>query len=181
MRVVVNILIFSIFCLLSCGKSGKQKVEASFDKLWKKEFIIPNLNDAVYLGRDTIINRMDYKANKIVIYYDSTDCTSCEVSELWRWKAMIKDFNSHDVSFVFILAPSKKHEDEVRDYLYLYPLPFPVFIDASYVVSQSNSQLLSEKYFNVFMLNEDNEVILIGNPIKNNELYKLYEEVINSF
>ena len=154
----------------------------TFDAFMGSNIAIPRLEEAVYNGRDTIvpINTRNKEYN-IVIYYDSVTCSSCELSELWKWKAFMDEDLREKANCLFIFSPSTINEDEIRTYLNLYPFPWPVYIDTDNLFANGNKNILpSEKIFHTFMLDKEDNVTLIGNPIKSYELKKLYEETLTN-
>ena len=182
MRHIVGVLFIMLF-ISSCG-GHNAKLSRSFDDFLGQTIVIPRLDEAICIcnGRDTIVPISTESHNgRIVIYYDSSTCSSCEISELWRWKFFTDEIRQYDIDMLFIFAPSEAKEDEVITYLNLYHLPWPVYIDTDNLFSRNNKSLPHEKLFHTFLLDRKNRVVLIGDPIKSYEMQKLYKNVIEKF
>ena len=76
---------------------------------------------------------------------------------------------------MFVFHP--KDTTELYDKLKLYDSDLPVWVDAKGEFSQVNA-LPDNLLFHVFLLNRDNRVMLVGSPIGNPKMWKLYENTI---
>jgi hypothetical protein len=57
---------------------------------------------------------------------------------------------------------------------------YPLFIDTTNAFLKDNNLERSDKILNTFLVNQKNEVILVGNPMYNKKLMKLYKDEINN-
>lgn len=133
------------------------------------------------LPKDTIILNspedsrvLDLNSLKIVVYIDGT-CSVC-LSELSFWREFIEEVSNNGLDCKFLIYIYTKDIETMRDYLTLVNFHYPVIIDLKSQLPQKNT--LFDKRFQVFLLNESNEVILIGNPTMNHDLRNTYINVI---
>lgn len=175
------IAIFSILLLLSsCNyfKSDKTKKLESLnkelvnlnDKL-KNEKIV--LTDAAY---NNILKNKSKEDYSIVVYYDA-NCSVC-FTELKKWKSLIPDFKKVDenLNIKFILHTT----DTLMTSINLKNSEFDkelVFYDERNDFLEKYEHALIKAY-NTMLLDENNEIIFIGSPLKSNNIKKHYTQLI---
>ena len=169
-------LIISIVVLCSCGNKREHEIISLLKKWNNKEIIFPN--DAIFTicGRDTVPMPVS-KDFKVISFVDSTGCTSCKL-KLDEWKhfiSMVDSTCSRDVAFLFYLNP--KNVLELKFLFERYNFEYPVCIDVHNVFCQLNS-LPELTEFQTFLLDQENKVVAIGNPIHNPKIKELYLKII---
>ena len=169
--------LFLGFCIVCVVQAcNKQTDDKAIVKYWiDREIIIPNL-DAKINGRDTICNDIITKKYKILVYIDTTGGISCRL-KLLDWQKYIDQIKSisNDIGFLFVVFSNnyQKFEDlQLKNHFH-----YPVFYDPKARLNQTNNLPKDDRY-QVFLLNENNRVWGIGNPILNSEIHKLYEKII---
>ena len=166
-------LLLGVLCLVSCKESEKERI-ARLVKEWEgKEILFPQNPIFTIQGKDTV--DFDFKDSeyKIVTYVDSVGCTSCKL-HLERWKTFIKDVDSvmnGSVPFVFVFHP--KNVKELRHILRGHAFNYPVFFDEKDDFNVLN-RFPSEMMFQTFLLDKENKVMALGNPVLNPQIKDLY-------
>ena len=110
---------------------------------------------------------------KVVIYIDSVGCTSCKL-QLPRWKNLVAEVDSltnGNVPFLFYFHP--KDMKELRYLTRRDNFEYPVCFDEKDELNQLN-QFPSDMTFQTFLLDKDNKVVAIGNPVLNPKVKELY-------
>lgn len=169
-----NILyIFILFLLASCQESDKERIARLVNEWSGKEVKFPEHSVFTIQGKDTVA--MDYRnANfKVITYVDSIGCTSCKL-QLHRWKELIAEMDSLTsgaIPFLFYFHP--KDVKELRYLTRRDNFTYPVCFDEH---DEFNSLNLfpSEMTFQTFLLDKENKVIGMGNPIHNPKVKELY-------
>jgi len=114
---------------------------------------------------------------KVVTYIDSVGCTSCKL-QLPRWKQFMQEVDSilnRPVSFVFYFHP--KDMKELRYITRRDAFVYPVCFDEKDDFNQLN-QFPGEMTFQTFLLDKDNKVVAMGNPVHNPRVKELYLKVL---
>lgn len=114
---------------------------------------------------------------KLVTYMDKLSCSSCGVKMLRLWQHEAKQINPN-IAYIVIV-----HSDRTSDMLNMLDtlsLDFPVMYYESDIFSKKNN--LEDKLARnkTFLLNKDNEIILVGEPFGHERLTKLYKKYIDS-
>ena len=114
---------------------------------------------------------------KVVTYIDSVGCTSCKL-QLSRWKEFLAEVDSlaeGSVPFLFYFHP--KDMKELRYLTRRDRFTYPVCLDEMDDFNRLN-QFPREMMFQTFLLDKDNKVIAIGNPVLNPRVKELYVSII---
>ena len=172
MKVLFTIL--SLFCLLcSCKESEKEKIARLVREWDGKEISFPSHSVFTIQGKDTVDFSFADAEYKIITYIDSVGCTSCEL-QLPRWKEFMHEVDSlaqGKVPFVFYFHP--KDVKELRYITRRDAFTYPVCFDEKDDFNALN-RFPGEMTFQSFLLNRENKVIAIGNPVYNPKVKELY-------
>ncbi len=171
------ILIIFIFVFASCRDSNKDKVAMLVQKWQGREIIFPNDMIFSQYAQDTLTYKIPKSEFKILLYVDSTGCTGCKL-KLYQWKECIKEVNSltkGKVPFIFIFQP--KDTKELQFLLRRDRINQPVCIDKSNNFQKKN-KLPKHLMFNCFLLDKDNRIVCVGNPVYSLKVKDLYLSVI---
>ena len=134
--------------------------------------LIPvNLTDSIMMK--------DYLSSKYKIYsfVDSMDCSSCQIVRLRKWKDLFKDLNSKLSPIIIIF--NTQDVLNVKKYMDLYGLDFPYFLDFENKFKKVNKQIPQKGIFRTFLTRNDS-IIVVGNPINNKKIEKLYRKEIST-
>lgn len=169
-------LLVMFFCLSSCNETRHKTVASILQKWQGKKIQFPsNLIFTVQL-KDTVKLSFD-DGYKIVTYVDSIGCISCKL-HLDRWKLFIADIDSLipvPVQFLFFFSPDK--QSDVYRALKVADFHYPVCLDEMDSLNKLNN-FPSNMAYQTFLLDNENKVIAIGNPIHNFKVKKLYMNII---
>jgi hypothetical protein len=166
-------LIGSCILLFSCKENEKEEIRKIVSEWQDKEIIFPE--DVVFTryGHDTLQYEMPESDYKILLYVDSTGCTSCKL-QLHKWREFITEVDSltsGSVPVLFFFHPKDK-----RELTYLLKrdeITVPVCLDENDRLNFLN-RFPSREDFQCFLLNKDNKVVYIGNPIYNLRIKEMY-------
>ncbi len=120
---------------------------------------------------------------KLVAYYDMRGCPSCAIKEMGFWKDILREIeemeNSEgfrmDVLFV-VDSESRDVADDVRRALPSFG-NYEVVDDSEYHFSEYNI-LPYDGLYHCFLLDRNNVILLIGNPLLNDSLWRKYKETM---
>ena len=166
-------------CLLvsSCEESDKERLSRLVQEWEGKEILFPAHSTFTIQGKDTVDFDFKGAAYTIVTYIDSVGCTSCKL-QLHRWKELVKEVDSltnGDVPFLFYFHP--KDIKELRYLTRRDAFTYPVCFDEKDDFNRLN-RFPSEMMFQTFLLDKENRVIALGNPIQNPKVKELYLNLI---
>lgn len=161
------------FILCSCTDSRKKQYTDLLQEWMNREIQIPDNPIFTVLAHDTVNFPIqgDYR---IFTYVDSVGCLSCKL-QLNRWKILMEDTGFSDVNFLFFFSPEKVRD--IVSTLRAEDFVHPVCIDRDNRLNSLN-HFPSDERFQTFLLDKDNRVLAVGNPIHNPKIKELYLKII---
>ena len=155
----------SVILFISCGNKDRE-ILVKLMQEWKgREILYPNDMHFFMQGRDTL-NADSICMYKIITYIDSIGCMSCKLG-LSQWQDFAVNVDSifpNTVHFQFVFQPYKLNE--IRLLLKRERFNHSVYIDKNNKFNKLN-KFPSNMNFQTFLLDRNNRVIAIGNPIYN--------------
>lgn len=110
---------------------------------------------------------------KLVIYIDSLSCSSCFISHMTEYEECVQELSSNGIETIFIFEPDHNRREEVTSLLKEYAYPFWTVVIADAKFSTDNPHLPSMSTLKSFLLNAENEVVIVGNPTQNSKIKEL--------
>ncbi len=171
-------LFLIVLCLIisSCIDMRERKLLSLVQEWQNKQIQIPQQSVFTIYGTDTIHFPIEGKF-RVLTYLDSIGCMSCKMN-LSGWREMMKLVDSlslDSVQFLFFFASNDKVEIIQR--LKMDRFTYPVCIDKNDSFNHLN-KLPSIPNFQTFLLNADNKVLAVGNPVANPKIKELYLKII---
>lgn len=178
--IFVLILLFLSIVLNGCKNNNQKKEITQIVKEWQnKEVVFPANMIFTKYGKDTIEYEIPPSSYKILMYVDSIGCTSCKL-QLHKWKEFIQEVDSLTygaVPVIFVFHPK-----DLREISYLLKrdgIDVPVCVDVDDELNVIN-RFPSHQQFQTFLLNDENKVLYIGNPIHNTRIKEMYLSEISN-
>ena len=173
-----GVLLLMLCLLAACQESDKERLTRLVQEWDGKEISFPAQAVFTVQGRDTVDFRWQAAPYRIVTYVDSIGCTSCKL-QLPKWKQLIAEtdslFGKDKLSYVFFFHPK-----DARELTYLTRrdgFTYPVCFDREDAFNCLN-RFPSEMALQTFLIDKDNRVVAIGNPVHNPQVKELYLNVV---
>ena len=134
----------------------------------------------VKLAHDTFVEPEVSGKIKIVIFSDSTICSPCAIKSIGSWYHYIQlsQNSKGGLQLFFIFVQNKKNINSLLYTLKEYFFDYPVYIDTLGIFQKDNPHLSENTKLHTFLLDENNNVILVGNPTHSLKLKELYDKII---
>ena len=175
MKYLLLSIIGYTFLLFGCSTDSREK--------YIKEIVGSMLtinSDLMLQGSDSELYSTEIKKPlKIVIYSDSTNCNACDI-RFPMWKIKYKELSLlHDnIGLIFIINTENISDIELN--INVTKVPGLKLYDTNGDFKKNN-HIFNNRAFHVFLLDQDNKVILVGNPLDNHKLFTLYKEAIKMY
>jgi hypothetical protein len=177
-RIVETAFFVALFFLVtSCESKSEKDIKEKVAEWDGKEIVFPLHSVYTIQGEDTVYHNDEHAKYKILTYVDTTGCTSCKL-QLAKWKNFISKTDSisgGSVDFLFYLFP--KNMKELFFLMKRDRFTYPVCIDEQDSLNLLNNLPIDDR-FHTFLLDEQNRVIAIGNPIHNLKIKELFLKII---
>lgn len=169
----VILILFSFLFFFSCSNVKKKQVEILVNEWNNKEICFPAHPVFTRQLTDTVLYRIPKSDYKVVVFVDSVGCVSCKL-QLPRWKEFMHEVDSlSDGAVPFVFFFQSKDLRELRYILKCDGFSHPVCIDTDDEFNRLN-HFPGEMMFQTFLVDSENRVKVIGNPIHNLSVKELY-------
>ena len=171
---LIILVLLPIFFSCKNEQKEKEKQIAQLVSEWQgKQIVFPENSIFTRYLTDTTDYQIPQSEYKVLIYVDSIGCTSCKL-QLHKWKELIEYTNSvtqNKVPFLFFFHP--KDAKEIRYLLRRDAFDRPICIDIDDRLNKLN-KFPADITFQTFLLDKDNKVTVLGNPVHNTAVKELY-------
>lgn len=169
------LLTLTVLCFCQCSNKDENGLSSFIEQWQGNKIILPEIMTDIMTG-DTI--DIDSSEFTIFTYIDSVGCTGCKM-KLPLWSEFMNSLdtitNAEVNHLVVIHSPDKRNTVlELKKYSYGYP----IYLDKSNQIDKTN-EFPDDELYRTFLLDKEKRVILVGNPIYNNNLANLYKSVIS--
>ncbi len=164
-------------CTISCHNNKREEIAHTVAQWQGRTVQMPEGTVFTVQARDTVAMDIYAPTHKVLVYVDSTGCTSCRL-QLHEWKKFIAEVDSAmngSVPFLFFLSP--KSVKEARYITRRDDFTYPICVDMQNRLDSLN-HFPEEEMFHTFLLDSDNRVAVIGNPIHNRSVRDLYMKTL---
>lgn len=172
-------LIF-LLVTISFFSCTKNTITKELQELKKYSISIPS--DIMVINNGQLISSFihDTLYAKLIIYYDSTECSSCHIAHLNDWNEIIQISHQYNkFRPIFIFSPSKSKISDVLNAIEKFPFNYPMLLDFENKFYKKNTFIPNNLNYHTFLLNKNNQIILVGNPLYNSQLWNLYQKTIH--
>ena len=174
----IQLLLLLMLLFFACG--NRQKIAKELSQLQSECIVLPKQSQLTIQGKDTVW--MDFMRDgrlKLLVYTDSTGCSSCTINKMYMWDSLIEYSKVYkgNLKFYFIFSPGKQDEESVRIALQSHAFDYPVLIDTLGEFEKLNPHLPENKALHTFLLDENNNVILVGNPLYNKKIEQMFYDM----
>lgn len=172
MKKTYLITVFFLLLFSSCQDKGKVKIANLVAEWQGKEILFPERMTYSRFLKDTVDFKIQGKL-KVLVYVDSIGCTSCKL-QLSKWKSFISQIDTLTESYIpFIFVFQPQNSEDLKTVFKREHFGYPVCIDSEGEFSKLN-RFPNDITFQTFLLDENNRVKVIGNPIHNLSVQELY-------
>ncbi|MFI3263199.1 MAG: hypothetical protein R3Y26_09895 [Rikenellaceae bacterium] len=174
----MNKIIFTLLIAFLASCTNQAKIKKDLVQLISAPIILPTDAKVTIHGKDTLINNHFESELKMIVYSDSLGCTSCGINKMYLWDEFVKYADGYDgrLKFYFIYSPSSKVNKTIRRAFKQSLFDYPIVIDETGEFEKKNSHLPRNHAMHAFLLDKDNKIIMVGNPLLNKDIEKLFYE-----
>lgn len=129
----------------------------------------------------SIIEQSGAKCNnefKLIVYYDSTQCSTCAINSLWEYEELLETCNNLDL-FVILYPSSRNNVDMLNSMLSKISPQVNTILDFDGTFEKKNPQIPSNELFHTFLIDKKGTVLLVGDPLKNKKIRGLLYNILN--
>lgn len=128
-------------------------------------------------GTDSLL--VNNSKPKLIVFVDSTSCSSCFLGQLPKYEGINDTLNHHNGEMIVVLHPQKARIPEIESRLNYEKYPFWCILDKKGEFPLLNPDIPNNSLLHTFTINAHGNIILVGDPTRNTKIKDLlFEEVI---
>lgn len=174
----VFLLIINLFSCISCARA---KVSHEVRKVIGQTITYPNDMEC-FKGENNHFSPLEEPQMTILVWFDSTECSACKLNGIKTFQGLLSycrdTIGSADIRFVF--SPSHESISSLYETINENGVEYSIYIDRTNSFGNYNSFFSKNKNLHTVLLNQENKIVLIGNPLLSDQMYKLYKQTIRS-
>lgn len=177
MKYVVRLLIFAVSVIslpVSCIEYNR--IKNMMTEFMNSEIVIPDDINCIYNMEMSKIQKDTLQKLKLVIYYDSLNCSACRISRLLDIYPLYEMSDTSHFSVLTIFSPKQSEIDDVITQLRIMNHKIPIYVDVNKSFSNLNQVIPSDLRFHTFLLNDKGCPKFVGNPLNSVKLKELFIE-----
>ena len=170
-----------IISLISCQNQAELKTSETLKSFIDSEIVVPtNLLRKTYCN-EPIDNTLLTKSYKMIVYLNANGCEECKLTTLLPLSQFIHEHSTYSSHFGVVIILHPTHMPEPDRFLEQIQYRHPVFYDLDGSFERLNPHLPQDERFHTFLLDKNNKVVVVGNPVHNEKLKKLYLKALNQY
>jgi len=132
----------------------------------------------VYVRKDMDDVKDKDSTCRMIIFIDSTECSSCVMKSLHEWNELFYLEDKGKVIFYFIFSPKRGTSQDICSAFHSSGLNHPIYVDTCNVFLRANPHIPSNPIMHSFLLDENDSVLLVGNPVRNKKIEELFFKIL---
>ena len=118
---------------------------------------------------------------KLIIFVDSTECSSCQVGDFIRYKDLYKESTAGGLFCLFPLVSTKKSiYKDIQVLATQIASEIPIYFDDNSCFEMFNQFIPEESKYHAITVDENNRIVLVGDPIYNETTMKLFHTIFSN-
>lgn len=171
--------IFFILLLLSICSCKEQAIKKEISRIIGTKVEIPEGLQAMLYGKDTIVDFSNSDIKMVVLYKDML-CSVCQLSQMEEWVDFLDIAYASGNAFqiLFIFSPLEDDIPKLYREMRISTFPYPIILDYNKSFISDNPEYPRDINYNIVLINSENRIIAVGNPLYNEQLKNLYISLI---
>lgn len=174
------LFVITISFMLSSG-CDRHNLRRALNGIMDAEIELPDSISCIQNGMLTSAQEVKLIGKRLIVFVDSTECSRCRIEQFNRYHELLElSETSQAFKVIFLLSIEKKSHDEIVDFLLATEPEYPVYIDEKNDFRHLNPSISDDARFHTIFVDEMGKAILVGDPISNASIHKLFVNVIDS-
>lgn len=172
------VIISSVVTVAGCN-CGRGKINRDMRQLAGSHIRFPPSLLCVE-GQEIIPFETDDSKAHIVIYYDTTACSTCWISSLPEWHELMDSVERlcPDADFIFVMSPKDTNYKPVLRSAVINNAGYNIAIDKACDFAKYNPQIPEDERLHTFLTDREGEVVVAGSPLHNQAIWRLYKDAL---
>jgi len=176
----LSVFFCNVFSCTSEKNNQKKEIYQELSSFIGTKIILQTNNLLPINFPDTLDSNYFVKSKyKIFHFIDNYGCSGCKIGKLSSWNDLYKRSDYNGIPIIIIIHTNVI--SELKSLMRRNGFTFAYFVDFKNSFFNTNLKLPQRELLRTFLTRNDT-VILVGNPLKNQELDKMYRrEIVKNF
>ena len=170
------LFVFCGYCLISCGN---HRIHRNLEELYQATILFPDSLEVVISGVSEPASVSAIPV-KLLSFYPSRSCTTCTINQLEKWKPVFDSICDSRFLPILLFSPNEHgYRSLIADLKFSEP-PYPVYVDKKNQFELSNPYIPEDSRYHTFLLDKNNKVVLVGNPLASDAMWDLFRKTLDN-
>ena len=172
--------IFLSIIVVFLAACSTNSLKRDYKRLKSERIALPQYRTVIINGRNKPVTDLLHGELKLIVFCDSTSCNNCAIEAIYNWEDYIKYAEELDgrLSYYFIFTPRKEETEDVKSTLDATDFNYPIIFDSVGLFRRLNPHIPANKMFHTFLIDENGQVVFVGNPLWNMETENLFKTTV---
>ena len=168
---IVILLCLIVIAFLSCNRHT-DRINKQLNELYSNTIVIPFSDmDTLIVDTTNLSNSINYQ---FLVYIDSSECTPCFASHHQEWEFVLMESRKYEPNLTLtIIIDSKSVSEDIKEKFLRSDFPKSIFIDKKGTFRKMNPVFPESSIMHVLLLDKNNKVKLVGDPLNNKKIEEL--------
>ena len=158
---------------------GRMEVRKSLKRMMSEPVEFPESMMCLIRG-DVMDVEVEPTSKILVVYADSTECSTCRVSNFYRYSGLMEQGEmTGNFSTMFLVSPTKTRRDSLVDFIRLIEADYPIYVDYENEFLSKNMHIPTDPRFHTFTIDSQGNILLVGDPIINHKILPLFNQLFH--
>ncbi len=179
MRRVPFVICLCLFAVLSTG-CKKARLRVQLKGLMGSTIVLPDKITCVNNGKEYPMPDSLRDMAKLIVYIDSTECTTCRISHLGLYNntfEVSKEKGAFEV--VLLFANVELYGIPLIKYLSDMELHTPIYVDENNMFLGLNPSIPGDRRMHAFLVNDIGKPICVGDPSVSDKILQVFMGAVN--
>lgn len=162
-----RILLIIVLCFLAVASTGckKAQLRRQLKELMSSTIVLPEKITCVYNGEVFPMPDSLRDKPKLIVYIDSTECTTCRISHFWEYQDMF-DLSAQTEAFevMLLLCNTEFELIPLPRYLSDQNLIYPVYVDTDKVFLKEKPFIPADTRMHSLLVDGTGRPMFVGDP-----------------
>ncbi len=166
-----------VLCLGSCLN---QSIRKQLENFLSQEVRLPSTMSCYY-GSAMGTKPLSDSIPQLVIYVDSTQCSTCRVGHLSEYNTLQEEsIQTGRFKLTIILSPPVNDYEYIVHLLETYKFPFPLYVDKNHSFRKENGFIPDDSRFHAFLTDRSYRPVFVGDPVRSDRMRQLFEQALQN-
>lgn len=180
MRKALPIILFlsiAVTCLPGCRDAETRR---TLRRMMGSTVVLPEKVTCVQNGESFSLSDSVRLRPKLIIYVDSTECSTCRISHIWEYDELFGIAEENGLfDMVFLIYNTSFESIPLVRYVSDQKILHPIYIDIENRFLTDNPIIPPDSRYHSFLLTEKGKPIFVGDPTLSSQMFEAFRLALN--